>query len=95
MFELSEDFNDGARIKVIGVGGGGGTAVESMMSRKINGVEFVVVNTDAQVLKRSSVPVKLQIGADLTRGLGAGGSPDIGKRAALESSELLYDAVRG
>ncbi|MBU2591494.1 MAG: cell division protein FtsZ [Nitrospinae bacterium] len=95
MFELSEDFNDGARIKVIGVGGGGGNAVESMMSRKINGVEFVVVNTDAQVLKRSSVPVKLQIGADLTRGLGAGGSPDIGKRAALESSELLYDAVRG
>lgn len=92
-FELSEEFDCSARLKVIGVGGGGGNAVGTMMSSKLEGVEFIVVNTDAQVLRASPVTTRLQIGTELTRGLGAGGNPEVGKKAALESSEEISDLL--
>jgi len=93
MLHMVEDFEAPAKIKVVGVGGGGGNAVTSMKSSKLDGVEFIILNTDAQALKRSDVPQKLQIGSELTRGLGAGGNPDIGKRAALESTEEIADML--
>ncbi|MBI5749493.1 MAG: cell division protein FtsZ [Nitrospinae bacterium] len=92
-FVLSDEFDYAARLKVIGVGGGGGNAVSTMMSSKIDGVEFIVVNTDAQVLKVTPVPTKIQIGSELTRGLGAGGNPEIGKKAALESADQIADLL--
>src|SRR5947208_14209874 len=74
----------GARIKVIGVGGGGGNAVNRMIDAGIEGIEFIVANTDLQALKRSRAPIKIQLGGKLTKGLGAGANPDIGRNAALE-----------
>jgi cell division protein FtsZ len=85
----------GARIKVIGVGGGGGNAVNRMIAAQLAGVEFVAANTDVQALKLSQAPVKLQIGVRLTSGLGAGANPDIGRRAALEDSEKIIEALEG
>jgi len=85
----------GARIKVIGIGGGGGNAVNHMIDAKIEGVEFLVANTDLQALKRSHAPVKLQIGAKLTKGLGAGANPEIGRDAALEDTEKIIEALEG
>lgn len=85
----------GARIKVIGVGGGGGNAVNHMIEARIEGVEFLVANTDLQALKRSQAPVKLQIGAKLTKGLGAGANPEIGRDAALEDTEKIIEALEG
>ncbi len=85
----------GARIKVIGIGGGGGNAVNHMIEARIEGVEFLVANTDLQALKRSLAPVKLQIGAKLTKGLGAGANPDIGRDAALEDTEKIIEALEG
>jgi len=83
-----------AKIKVIGVGGGGGNAVSSMVDNgAISGVEFIVANTDAQVLLTNKAPTKIQIGEDLTKGLGAGGNPEIGKQAAEESREKIKDAL--
>jgi cell division protein FtsZ len=82
------DNNHQARIKVIGVGGGGGNAVEHMMSERFEGVEFLVANTDAQVLRRSSAPT-MQLGEQITKGLGAGANPDIGRQAAEEDLEKL------
>ncbi|HKX29641.1 MAG TPA: cell division protein FtsZ [Blastocatellia bacterium] len=87
--------NAGARIKVIGIGGGGGNAVNHMIEAHIEGVEFLVVNTDLQALKRSHAPVKLQIGAKLTKGLGAGANPEIGRDAALEDTEKIIEALEG
>ncbi|MFA7308502.1 MAG: cell division protein FtsZ [Patescibacteria group bacterium] len=84
-----------ARIKVIGVGGGGCNAVERMINARIKGVEFIAVNTDAQALYHSQAPVKIQIGKDVTQGLGAGADPDIGRRAIEENKEELYEALRG
>ncbi len=83
----------GARIKVIGIGGGGGNAVNHMIDARIEGVEFMVANTDLQALKRSQAPVKLQIGARLTKGLGAGANPDVGREAALEDTEKIIEAL--
>jgi len=83
----------GARIKVVGIGGGGGNAVNHMIEAKIEGVEFMVANTDLQALKRSHAPVKLQIGARLTKGLGAGANPDVGREAALEDTEKIIEAL--
>src|SRR5450759_2604925 len=84
----------GARIKVIGVGGGGGNAVNRMIDSGIEGIEFVVANTDLQALKRSRAPVKIQLGGRLTKGLGAGADPEVGRQAALEDTDkiicLLY-----
>lgn len=85
----------GARIKVIGIGGSGGNAVNHMIDARIEGVEFLVANTDLQALKRSLAPVKLQLGAKLTRGLGAGANPEIGREAALEDTEKIIEALEG
>lgn len=85
----------GARIKVIGVGGGGGNAVNRMIAAHMEGVEFIAANTDVQALKLSSAPVKLQLGVRLTLGLGAGANPDVGRRAALEDSEKIIEALEG
>ena len=85
----------GANIKVIGVGGGGSNAVNRMISTNLQGVEFMVANTDCQALKNSNAPLKLQIGSKLTKGLGAGSNPEIGRQAALEDSEKLIEALQG
>ncbi|MEK6546201.1 MAG: cell division protein FtsZ, partial [Nitrospinota bacterium] len=94
-FELSEEFNNSAKLKVIGVGGGGGNAVSTMVSSQLEGVEFITINTDAQVLKSSRVSTKLQIGTELTKGLGAGGNPEVGKKAAIESANQIADLLEG
>ena len=97
--EIRIQYNDdavrGAKIKVIGVGGGGGNAVNRMIAAKLEGVEFIVANTDVQALQLSQAPVKLQLGVKLTSGLGAGANPDVGRRAALEDSEKIIEALEG
>ena len=95
MFELMEDHNEEAIIKVIGVGGGGGNAVEHMVAQTIEGVEFVTANTDSQALRNSSANVTLQLGADVTKGLGAGANPEIGRCAAEEDRETIKQALQG
>jgi len=85
----------GAKIKVIGVGGGGGNAVNRMIAANMEGVEFIAANTDRQALTLSQAPVKLQLGVKLTSGLGAGANPDVGRRAALEDSEKIIEALEG
>ena len=95
MFELMETNMAGAIIKVIGVGGGGGNAVEHMVNQNIDGVEFVCTNTDAQALKNASARTVLQIGNNITKGLGAGANPDIGRQAALEDRERIVELVEG
>jgi len=79
MFEVMEAYSKNAVIKVIGVGGGGGNAVQHMLSAEIEGVDFICANTDAQALRSSAVPTVLQLGGDITRGLGAGANPEIGR----------------
>ncbi|MFY0545575.1 cell division protein FtsZ [Brevibacillus sp. H7] len=95
MLEFDLDMETFARIKVIGCGGGGSNAVNRMIAGGVKGVEFITVNTDAQALQLSSAEIKLQIGEKLTRGLGAGANPEIGKKAAEESRELIENALRG
>src|SRR5512136_3398258 len=90
--KTSESF---ARIKVVGVGGGGSNAVNRMIAEGIQGVEFVAINTDAQALMLSQASTRVRIGDKLTRGLGAGGNPDVGRKAAEESAEDLYNVLRG
>lgn len=85
----------GARIKVIGVGGGGGNAVNRMIEAGIEGIEFLVANTDLQALKRSRSPIKIQLGGRLTKGLGAGANPSIGRDAALEDTEKIIEVLEG
>jgi cell division protein FtsZ len=92
---LGEERNNGARIKVIGVGGGGGNAVNRMVRTGLDGVEFMVANTDMQALRMNAASVKLQIGAKLTKGLGAGADPTIGRQAALEDTEGILQALDG
>ncbi len=95
-FEFTEDYSENrAKIKVVGVGGGGNNAVERMISDGLQGADFLIVNTDAQVLRQGSADAKLLIGQKLTRGLGAGGRPEIGKQAAEESEEEIRDAIAG
>jgi len=84
-----------AKIKVIGVGGGGCNAVNRMIRAKVEGVEFIAANTDLQALKLSQAPVKLQLGAKLTKGLGAGANPEVGRKAALEDTEKIIEALEG
>jgi len=93
--DFSDDIERGAKIKVIGVGGGGGNAINRMIAAKLEGVEFMVANTDVQALQASRAPVKIQLGAKLTKGLGAGANPEVGRRAALEDTEKLIDALEG
>src|SRR5262249_39243660 len=87
--------NCGAVIKVIGVGGGGSNAVNHMIDARIEGIEFLVANTDLQALRRAHAPVKIQIGSKLTKGLGAGARPDIGRDAALEDTDKIIEALEG
>jgi cell division protein FtsZ len=85
----------GARIKVIGIGGGGGNAVNRMIEAGIEGIEFLVANTDLQALKRSKAPIKIQLGSRLTKGLGAGANPNVGREAALEDTDKIIEVLEG
>jgi cell division protein FtsZ len=95
MFELMDAYSQSAVIKVIGVGGGGGNAVSHMVASGIEGVDFICVNTDAQALKASKVKTALQIGSSITKGLGAGADPEIGRQAAVEDRERIIEAIQG
>jgi cell division protein FtsZ len=95
MFTIVEENRCHAVIKVFGVGGGGGNAINTMIEEGLTGVEFIVANTDAQALSRSLAPLKLQLGARLTKGLGAGANPDVGREAALEDRDLLRESLAG
>ncbi|PTX51955.1 cell division protein FtsZ [Melghirimyces profundicolus] len=95
MLEFDMEVEQIAQIKVIGVGGGGSNAVNRMIESGVQGVEFIAVNTDAQALNRSQAPIKVQIGEKLTRGLGAGANPNIGKKAAEESRENVENVLKG
>jgi cell division protein FtsZ len=95
MFEFDEAIDQGAVIKVIGVGGGGGNAVNTMIASTIHKVDFIVANTDAQALRNSKAPVKIQLGRQLTKGLGAGTKSEVGREAALEDRESLVEAIKG
>ncbi len=95
MFEFDERIDQTARIKVIGVGGGGGNAVNTMISSHIEGVEFYTANTDAQALRASRAPMKIQLGGKLTKGLGAGANPEVGREAALEDRARLAELLEG
>jgi cell division protein FtsZ len=95
MFELVDTIGQQAQIKVIGVGGGGGNAVDHMLEGNIEGVEFISTNTDVQTLNRSKANVLLQIGGNLTKGLGAGSSPDVGRQAAMEDRDRIAEALAG
>ena len=96
MFELSDkELVSTAKIKVIGIGGAGGNAVNTMISYNLRGVDFITANTDAQALRASASAVKIQLGVEVTKGLGAGSDPDIGRQAALETRELLRENLQG
>ncbi|MBV1951974.1 MAG: cell division protein FtsZ [Cycloclasticus sp.] len=95
MFELMDAHSQNAVIKVIGVGGGGGNAVNHMLTSEIDGVEFICANTDAQALKNSSAKTVLQLGHNHTKGLGAGANPDVGRQAALEDRERIQEVLTG
>src|SRR6201986_276836 len=92
---FNEEARNDAKIKVIGVGGGGGNAVNRMMDAGVEGIEFIVANTDLQALRMSHAPVKLQLGVKLTNGLGAGANPEVGRKAALEDSDKIIEALEG
>ncbi|HEV2288802.1 MAG TPA: cell division protein FtsZ [Candidatus Acidoferrales bacterium] len=92
---FAEEPQQGAKIKVIGVGGGGCNAVNRMIRAKVEGVEFIAANTDLQALKLSQAPLKLQLGSKLTKGLGAGANPEMGRKAALEDTDKILEALDG
>jgi cell division protein FtsZ len=92
---FNEETRNDAKIKVIGVGGGGGNAVNRMIDAGVEGIEFIVANTDLQALRMSHAPVKLQLGVKLTNGLGAGANPEVGRKAALEDSDKIIEALEG
>jgi cell division protein FtsZ len=93
MFEFEENLGQNAEIKVIGIGGGGGNAVNTMIRSKLDGVEFIAANSDVQALKHSEASIKLQIGAEVTKGLGAGADPEIGRQAALEDESHIAEVL--
>ncbi len=95
MFELMDSFSQNAVIKVLGVGGGGGNAVAHMLASGIEGVDFICANTDAQALKKTSVKTSLQIGCNITKGLGAGANPEIGRQAAMEDRDRIQEVIEG
>jgi cell division protein FtsZ len=95
MFELVDTQPQEAVIKVVGVGGCGGNAVDHMIEAGVQGVEFICANTDAQALKRNKAPIQLQLGASVTKGLGAGANPDVGRQAALEDRERIVELIEG
>ena len=95
VFEMVQEIAPEAVIKVIGVGGGGCNAVDNMIESQVKGVEFVAANTDAQALRRNRAPVQIQIGQTLTKGLGAGANPDVGRSAAIEDRDRIAEVLRG
>jgi cell division protein FtsZ len=95
MFELMDSFSQNAVIKVLGVGGGGGNAVAHMLASGIEGVDFICANTDAQALKKTSVKTSLQMGCNITKGLGAGANPEIGRQAAMEDRDRIQEVIEG
>jgi len=95
MFELMDSHNQNAIIKVVGIGGGGGNAVNHMAGSSMEGVDFVAANTDAQALRGLNIRTILQLGSDITKGLGAGTNPDVGRHAALEDSDRIREALEG
>lgn len=95
MFELMDSYNENAVIKVIGIGGGGGNAVQHMVKSGVDGVDFICINTDAQALKGTSAKTSLQIGCNITKGLGAGANPNIGREAAIEDRERIQEVIEG
>lgn len=95
MFEFIENNNNAAHIKVVGVGGGGGNAVNTMIREGLSNVDFVIANTDLQAINASSAEVKLQLGSTLTKGLGAGANPEVGREAALEDRERIAEVLQG
>src|SRR5690606_34532932 len=94
-FELVEKMAPNANIKVIGVGGGGGNAVAHMVSNSVDGVEFITANTDSQAIRNGGAKLQLQLGQNVTKGLGAGANPEVGRQAALEDREQVMDALQG
>ncbi|MBW2148049.1 MAG: cell division protein FtsZ [Deltaproteobacteria bacterium] len=95
MIELEDKFENSANIVVIGVGGGGGNAVNNMVDSNLKGIEFIVTNTDLQALRNSRATIKIQLGSRLTRGLGAGGNPEVGRSAAMEDAEKIREVLDG
>ena len=95
MFELMDTYSQSAVSKVVGVGGGGGNAVEHMVNKELEGVEFICANTDAQAIKNSSARTVLQLGGNITKGLGAGANPEIGRQAALEDRDRIAEVIEG
>jgi cell division protein FtsZ len=95
MFELMDAYSQSAVIKVLGVGGAGCNAIDQMVTTGIEGVEFICLNTDAQVLKKSSVKTSLQIGSNITKGLGAGSNPEVGRQAAMEDRDRIIELIEG
>ncbi|MBI2400768.1 MAG: cell division protein FtsZ, partial [Deltaproteobacteria bacterium] len=95
VIEMDESFNSGAKLKVVGVGGCGGNAVNTMIESGLDGVEFLAANTDSQALEKSLANTRVQLGVSLTKGLGAGANPEVGRNSALESKEHLVEAMRG
>lgn len=95
VIEMDDSFNSGARLKVVGVGGCGGNAVNTMIESGLEGVEFLAANTDSQALTKSKANIKIQLGVGLTKGLGAGANPEVGRNAAMESRDVLVEALRG
>ncbi len=95
MFELIDTYEQGAVIKVVGVGGGGGNAVQHMVANKIEGVDFICANTDAQALKNTEAKTVLQLGSNMTKGLGAGANPEVGRQAAMEDRERIEEVIEG
>ena len=93
--QFAENQEQGAQIKVVGVGGGGGNAVGRMIASGLQGIEFIAINTDLQALRANRAPLKIQVGAKLTKGLGAGADPEIGRQAAVEDTEKICDALEG
>src|SRR6202012_504470 len=95
MFELMDTYSQSAVIKVLGVGGGGGNAVSHMVQAGLEGVDFICINTDAQALKHSKVRTALQIGCNITKGLGAGADPEVGRQAAMEDRDRIIELIEG
>ena len=95
MFVLADSEHQGAVIKVFGVGGGGGNAVAHMVATGIDGVDFICVNTDAQAIKHARVKTGLQIGCNITKGLGAGADPEVGRQAAMEDRDRIIELIQG
>ena len=95
MFELMDAYSQSAVIKVLGVGGAGCNAIDQMVATGIEGVEFICLNTDAQVLKKSTVKTSLQIGSNITKGLGAGANPEVGRQAAMEDRDRIIELIEG